>query len=255
MWQDYEASYRNAIHDPKFLAWRESGAKKKAQNIVRVCQPIEVNSMIEIGCGTGAVLRMLHAMRFAKEYACADLSSSAVDFTVESCQAFHPQAIVGPADALPFPDGTFSVAVLSHVIEHLEDPLAALREASRIARFVVVEVPTEKVLYGAIKTKLFSQPYASAEEAGHVQFWSPSSIAKFLTQDAGMDIVNRGLDLLEEEPAAGTNDSAKVQIKRTLRSALPALLYSRLLTTHAVFLCQRHTDALDGQQNYLRQDI
>lgn len=240
MWQDYEASYRSAIQDPQFLAWRESGARRKAQNIARVCQGIETGSLVEIGCGTGAVLRMLYSMQFARNYCCVDLSYSAVGFTARSCEAFTPGAIVGRADALPFPDGTFGVAVLSHVIEHLDDPVSALREAARIARFVVVEVPTEKVFYSFLKTKMLFRPYASIAEAGHVQFWSPASIANFLTHEAGMEILNRGVDLLDEEPDhAGQAAGSKARVKRALRNTLPASLYSRLLTTHATFLCRR----------------
>ncbi len=240
MWQDYDASYRGALQDSAFLAWRELGARKKAENIVRVCQEIKPVSLVEIGCGTGAVLRMLHAMNFAQEYYCIDVSFSAVRFVLNSCPDFAPRALVGSADALPFPDGAFSVAVLSHVLEHLDDPVSALRETSRIARFVVVEVPTEKVLSNVVRTKVLFRPYASQADAGHVQFWSPASIAKFLTQDAGMEILNRRLDLLGEEIDAGRNTPhTKSLVKRTLKSALPASIYSRLLTTHAVFLCRR----------------
>jgi ubiquinone/menaquinone biosynthesis C-methylase UbiE len=239
MWQDYEASYRAAIHDSEFLAWRELGARRKARNIVQVCQGIERTSLVEIGCGTGAVLRVLQAMRFAQTYCCIDISFSAVGFAAGSCRDFTPWAVVGRADALPFPDGEFSVAVLSHVIEHLEDPLSALREASRIARFVVVEVPTEKVFLNFLKRKILFRPYASIAEAGHVQFWSPASIARFLTQDADMEILNQGVDLLDDDSnSIGTSRGAKVTVKRTLRSALPGSLYSRLLTTHATFLCR-----------------
>ncbi len=240
MWQDYDASYRGALQDSAFLAWRELGARKKAENIVRVCQEIKPVSLVEIGCGTGAVLRMLHAMNFAQQYCCIDVSFSAVRFTLNSCHDFAPRALVGSADALPFPDGAFSVAVLSHVLEHLDDPVSALRETSRIARFVVVEVPTEKVLSNVVRTKVLFRPYASRADAGHVQFWSPASIAKFLTQDAGMQILNRRLDLLGEEIDTGRNaPRTKSLVKRTLKSALPASVYSRLLTTHAVFLCRR----------------
>jgi SAM-dependent methyltransferase len=239
MWQDYEASYRSALQDPEFLAGRELGARKKALNIVRVCQEIEATSLVEIGCGTGAVLRMLHSMQFAQKYCCIDISFSAVGFAVKSCDAFTPRAVVGRADALPFPDGAFSVAVLSHVIEHLDDPRSALREAARIARFVVVEVPTENVLCSFIKRKVLFRPYASIAEAGHVQFWSPASIASFLTREADMQILNRGLDVLDEDSDSGISAGAKAHVKRTLRSALPAFLYSRLLATHAVFLCRR----------------
>jgi SAM-dependent methyltransferase len=241
MWRDYEATYRTALEDREFLAWRELGARKKAQNIANICREIEATSLIEIGCGTGAVLRMLHAMRFAGEYCCFDLSLSAVRFTLESCPALARRAVVGRADALPFPDGAFSVAVLSHVIEHLDDPVSALREAARVARFVVVEVPIEKVFSNFIRTRALSRPYPSLAEAGHLRYWSPASIASFLRDNAGMEILNRHTDLLGEEADAGSEPvpGAKSLVKRTLQRALPASLYARLLTTHAVFLCRR----------------
>jgi SAM-dependent methyltransferase len=245
MWQDYEATYRDALQDSAFLAWRELGARRKAQNIMRVCREIDTNSLIEIGCGTGAVLRMLHAMNFAREYSCIDLSWSAVKFTLNSCHAYIRHAAVGRADALPFRNGAFSVAVLSHVIEHLDDPVSALREASRIARFVVVEVPTERVLSNFMRTKILRRPYPSIAGAGHVQFWSPSSIADFLKQEAGLEVLNRHLDVLSDDAdCAGKNgNGAKSLVKRTLRTGLPNSIYSRLLTTHAAFLCR----ASDGR--------
>lgn len=42
---------------------------------------------------------------------------------------------------IPYPDKFFSVAYAFHVLEHLEDPLQALEELSRIADFVLVETP------------------------------------------------------------------------------------------------------------------
>ncbi len=241
MWQDYETTYRGALQDSEFLAWRELGARRKAQNIAHVCREIEVVSILEIGCGTGAVLRMLHAMSFAREYFCIDLSSSAVRFTRDSCPTFAFRAVVGGADALPFRDGTFSVAILSHVIEHLGDPVSALHEASRIARFVVVEVPTERVLSNFVRRKMLCRPYPSIAGAGHVQFWSPCSIATFLQHNAGLKILNRHLDLLSEDVDSGRRNGhgPRSLAKQTLRNALPGSIYSRLLTTHAVFLCRR----------------
>lgn len=241
MWQDYETTYRGVLQDSGFLAWRELGARRKAQNIVQLCQGIEADSVIEIGCGTGAVLRMLHAMNFAREYCCIDLSASAVRFTVDSCKAITSRAVVGRADVLPFCDNAFSVAILSHVIEHLDAPVPALREASRIARFVVVEVPTEKVFSNFVRRRILRQPYPSIAGAGHVQFWSPSSIAAFLTKEAQLEILNRYQDPLGDEADSGDKGGARARVfvKRTLRNSLPVSVYSRILTTHAAFLCRK----------------
>ena len=240
MWQDYEETYREALQDPEFLAWRELGAQRKADNIMRVCRGLNPGSVIEIGCGTGAVLRRLHAANFARHYFCTDLSPSAIDYVRASCPAFAANAAVGQAEALAFPDGAFDLAILSHVIEHMEDPLGALREASRVARFVVVEVPTEKVAVNIVRTKILRQPYPSVAGAGHVQFWSPGSIAAFLEEEAGLEILVHHQDLLNDEggcthPHGG---GARKALKHSLRACLPAPVYARLFTTHAAF-CAR----------------
>jgi SAM-dependent methyltransferase len=149
--------------------------------------------------------------------------------------------VTGRADALPFPDDSFDVAVLSHVIEHLDQPVLALREASRVARFVVVEVPTEMVLSNFVRTKVLHRPYPSIAGAGHVQFWSPSSIVTFLQREAGLEIINRRRDLLDEDidSAHEKGVSPRAALKQALRNVLPDSIYSRLLTTHAAFLCTR----------------
>ena len=127
MWQDYGTSYSDALKDEAFVAWREIGARQKALNIVRVCSGIKVQSAIEIGCGTGAVLRFLHTMNFAQQYACVDVALPAVQFVQKTCGDFVQLAFVGLADALPFQDAVFDVAILTHVVEHLHDPVPAIR--------------------------------------------------------------------------------------------------------------------------------
>ena len=240
LWQDYEATYRATLRDPRFLAWRDAGARRKAENIVRVCRGLDPFAAVEIGCGTGSVLRALEEMNFAREYFCIDLSPAAVGFARDSCPALRERAAVAHADRLPLADGSFEVAILSHVIEHLEDPLAALREASRVARFVVVEVPTEKVLSNFVRTRILGRPYRSIREAGHVHFWSPSSIAAFLERDANLGIVRRHCDQLDESIDSGDfrEHGTRPLLKRVLRNCLPRTIYSRLLTTHATFLCR-----------------
>jgi hypothetical protein len=57
----------------------------------------------------------------------------------------HPQGSCvwcNAEDLSQFPDKTFSVALLSHVMEHCENPERALAEAQRIADNVVVELPS-----------------------------------------------------------------------------------------------------------------
>jgi len=57
----------------------------------------------------------------------------------------HPQGgciWCNAEDMSQFSDKTFSVALLSHVLEHCENPEKALAEAQRVADNVVVEMPS-----------------------------------------------------------------------------------------------------------------
>src|SRR4051794_28733178 len=62
----------------------------------------------------------------------------------ETLQARDRVDVWGDATALPFEAGSFDTVLLMHVLEHIEDPWLALREARRVLRpggAVVIAVP------------------------------------------------------------------------------------------------------------------
>ncbi len=100
---------------------------------------------LDIGCGTGANLRLLHDMRFRAVG--LDASSDAIGF----CAAKGLAAERGSATALPFPDQTFDVVLATDVIEHLDDDAKALREIARVLKkggIAIITVPAFKLLWG-----------------------------------------------------------------------------------------------------------
>jgi ubiquinone/menaquinone biosynthesis C-methylase UbiE len=55
-----------------------------------------------------------------------------------------PNFVQADATALPFSDKTFNVACLNEVLEHMPDPVGALKEAKRVAKDrIVITVPNE----------------------------------------------------------------------------------------------------------------
>ena len=92
---------------------------------------------------------------------------------------YGTSAVAGRVDQLPVGAGSFEVALLLDVIEHLEDPVATLREARRILApegLLVVNVPAHPRLW------------SGADEAlGHVRRYTRPLLVQHL-QDAGFEV-------------------------------------------------------------------
>lgn len=88
--------------------------------------------VLDVGCGTGALLGEL-AARFGQE------SLTAIDPSppfIRAVRERYPQvdAREGVAEDLPFADGAFDVVLSQLVVQFLPDPLAGLRQMRRVTR-------------------------------------------------------------------------------------------------------------------------
>jgi ubiquinone/menaquinone biosynthesis C-methylase UbiE len=88
--------------------------------------------VLDVGCGPGALTGEL-VRRVGPE------SVSAIDPSerfVDAARLRHPGVSVqrSVAEALPFPDGMFDVALAQLVVQFLEDPLGGLAEMARVTR-------------------------------------------------------------------------------------------------------------------------
>jgi SAM-dependent methyltransferase len=92
--------------------------------------------LLEVGCGGGALLRQ--ALRSGCRAAAVDHSPDMVrlarETNREAVAAGRLQVTEGDAASLPFPDATFSCAVMTGVLGFLPDPVAALAEIRRVLR-------------------------------------------------------------------------------------------------------------------------
>lgn len=110
---------------------RFSGAL--ADDFVAVVEPTLGARVLDVGCGPGALTRLLVDRVGAADVAAVDPSEA----FVEAARSRLPAGVdvrQASADALPFDDNTFDAAVAQLVVQFMPDPVAGLREMARVTR-------------------------------------------------------------------------------------------------------------------------
>jgi SAM-dependent methyltransferase len=189
----YDSAY--ASGGPRHAEWRELGARGKADHVVELARrsSLAAGSVVEIGCGDGALLAELSTRGFGDSLAGFDISTAAIELARGRAVRRVSSLEVFDGVRLPVADGSFDLGVLSHVLEHVEEPVALLREVARACRAVVVEVPLERNASAVRASKR-----DAAQGIGHVQTLDRAAVAAMVAQ-AGLRIVS---DLLDPLPAA-----------------------------------------------------
>lgn len=154
--------YFSKYRDRGDYHWREyADVKNKYRTHAdRVKDWVREKKVLDVGAGDGLITHLLNAKGI--EYEAEG---------VRLAQEKGVDVIQGDAYALPFEDNSFEAVTMIDVIEHLEDPLKALREARRVAPVLYVNTPPKKD-DGTLTDKF------------HVQEFSPMGLVK-LVEEAG----------------------------------------------------------------------
>jgi SAM-dependent methyltransferase len=211
---------------------RGLAAVDRARNIVALCDGHPHETVLDIGAGEGAVLQRLSALRFGKALYALEISDSAVQAVRQREIAGLVECLLFDGYSLPYADNRFDLAVLSHVVEHLEHPRRLLYEAARVARFVFVEVPLEHTIRMR-KDFTFS-------EVGHINPFTPKTIRR-LIQTCELDVLRQAItnsSLPVYRDQSGRRAWPKYLLKELLLRCSPGLA-TLLLTYQCALLCAR----------------
>jgi SAM-dependent methyltransferase len=88
--------------------------------------------VLDVGCGPGALTAELVGRVGTDAVSAVDPSAPFVSAVRERLPGVAVQ--LAPAEALPFPDGTFDAALAQLVVHFMTDPVAGLREMGRVTR-------------------------------------------------------------------------------------------------------------------------
>jgi SAM-dependent methyltransferase len=222
--------------------WRALGARSKADHAVALCARAGVRprTLVEIGCGDGALLGELGARGLAPVLDGFELSPAAAELA--RARSIRGARRIEAYDGahVPAEDGAYDLAVLSHVLEHVERPEPLLREAARVAPAVLVEVPLEANRSAARPAKR-----AEAARIGHIQFLDRAAVHA-LVEQAGLRVAAELTDPLPyahhaffaASPAARARAALKTAARRTVWRAAPRRA-ERLFTVHHAVLARR----------------
>lgn len=118
-------------HESVLRSHRWRTAENSAAFVLPVLTP--ETTLLDVGCGPGTVTIDL-ASRVARAVG-LDRAPTVLAAAREAAQGTsNVDFVEGDAYALPFEDDSFDVVYAHQVLQHLTDPIAALREMRRVAR-------------------------------------------------------------------------------------------------------------------------
>jgi SAM-dependent methyltransferase len=230
----------------KEAEWLKYGAVEKVNSIQELLKRnrIKPKSIIELGCGVGAVITECQRRNLATRYTGVEYSSEALDYLRRNSEGI--ESIQGDITAGDFHiSDTFDVLLLSHVLEHLEEPgifLCAMKNSLKFS-CALIEVPLEDLLFNRIKSLIRDR---KIDKAGHVQFFTVRTFEDLLNSN-GFRVVDRRTYVPILDVAAIRFVSEKDGLQRHWRLVkvftgryLPSLLrplWKSLYYAHHAVLC------------------
>jgi len=222
-------SYSEYYGSERLARWREVSARDKAANILALWRRTRQASsctVADVGCGDGAVIQELTRRGFGRSYVGFEISQSGLRYAQTRRYEKPVSFVMFNGANIPVPDKSFDVVLLTHVLEHVESPRVFLREADRIGRYVIAEVPLE--LHARTPQDF------RWDEVGHTNLFNPL-VLRHLFQSLGLTVLDeritcpsRAVFTFHRPIPVATMDWAA---KTVLLRIAPGLAH-RLLTYH-----------------------
>ncbi len=164
---DFDSAFAHALDAARFRA-----------ELRRLEEQGLEGAVLDVGCATGSFLR--HARAEGWEIAGVEVA----EFARQRAESDLGVGIAGSLDELP-EQARFDVVTLHHVVEHLPEPLAFLRQIRpRARRRLLVEVPN----FASLASRVHGPLWRDLRPEQHVYHYVPSTLRR-LVEAAGYSVV------------------------------------------------------------------
>jgi len=209
------------------------GAIDKADNVVALCKDFPHSMILQIGAGEGSILKRLSDLKFGDELYALEISRAAFDTILKREIRSLIECKIFDGYSIPYENNKFDLAILSHVLEHVEYPRKLLYEAGRVAQYIFVEVPLEEN-FRLQKDLVFNG-------VGHINCYSPKTIRR-LAQSCDLEVLHQIVMNPSRwiyEHQSGKKGLFRYLVKELILRAIPSMA-TWICTYHAALICKRN---------------
>ncbi len=164
--------YADKANDPR----RTRKLKRQLKEYERYRQ---TGNFLELGCNAGAVL--LTAKSLGWDVYGVDISQAATDF---GRRQWGLKLHTGKIDSAKYPDHFFDVVYSNAVLEHVQEPLATLKEVMRVLRPGGL-LYCNTVNWASYTREILNENWLLLDPTHHIHLYTPDNV-KMLCSEAGL---------------------------------------------------------------------
>jgi len=225
----------------------------KARHQIRhmFLKDVSPGKLLDVGCGAGVFLHRMHDLGW---------SVTGIDFdakAIENAKKKYGDGLTFMNTDLPgarFPDNSFDAVTMSHVIEHVPDPVALLIEIRRILKAggrLVITTPNIRS-FGHEK---FQDCWVGLDAPRHLQIFSLPALQK-CARKAGFDAVKASTSAAHADGLFGISfgfkeAKSKTDCRYEMKAQFNFIRGLHSLMLQFVELCQLRHDAERGEEAVL----
>jgi SAM-dependent methyltransferase len=205
--------------------WHVADSPWKAAQILAMLKAEPVETVCEVGCGAGEILRQLHdRMPATRRLVGYEIAEAPLAMAAERATERLSFELKDAADD----DELFDVMLIMDVIEHVPDPIVFLSSLRFKAERTILHVPLDLSVQSVIRPgKLMSV----REKVGHIHYFTPET-ALATVRDAGYII--RGHVFTRSFDLEAT--TVKARLARIPRRLFPEAVTMRLLGGYSILI-------------------